>query len=289
MSDNQPRKFLKAYQKTKIDTTGWASEGGPSRKVLCGEPGVWRDQQKDEEEEVLRKEEESVATKLRNEARLLANVEMLQQELIERQQVIIGYQQSIRRNVVTLSEYQTVLRQRKVAVGEGWLMDIGTALRGGWVPSTPEHEGEEPVMGTTEEAAARTEGDSGRSREQKKTKTSGRGGMVTWAELLARPMTEAFGIMVHKFKSTPDVLRVQETGMTDEACAQAYVKNKKVCADLIGPYVQARRELRNETVAWARSVEPVVEVAKDEAPKTGRDRHGERRGAWCVDSSEEGE
>jgi hypothetical protein len=289
MSDDQPRKFLKAYQKTKIDTTGWASEGGPSRKLVFGEPGVWRDRQKEEEDEALRKEEESVASKLRNEARLLANVKMLQQELIERQQAIIGYQQSIWRNVVALSEFQTVLRQHKVAIGEGWLMDIGTALRGGWVPSTSEHEGEEPVTGTAEEASVRTEGDGGRSGEQKKTRTSGRGGMVTWAELLARPTTEAFGDMVWKFKSTPDVLQVQETGMTDEACARAYVKNKKVCADLIGPYVQARRELRNETVAWARSVEPVVEVVKEEVPKTGRDRRGERRGAWCVDSSEEGE
>jgi hypothetical protein len=214
---------------------------------------------------------------------------MLQQELIKRQQAIIGYQQSIRRNVVALSEYQTVLRQHKVAVGEGRVMDIGTALQGGWVPSTPEHKGEEPVTGTTEEASVRTEGDGGRSGEQKKTKTSGRGGMVTWAELLARPTTEAFGDMVRKFKSTPDVLQVQEMGMTDEACARAYMKNKKVRADLIGPYVQARRELRKETVAWARSVEPVVEVAKEEAPKPGREWCGERRGAWCVDSFEEGE
>jgi hypothetical protein len=214
---------------------------------------------------------------------------MLQQELIEPQQVIIGYQHSIRRNIVALSEYQTVLPQGKVAVGEGRLMDIGMALRGGWVPSTPEHEGEEPVTGTTEEASARTEGDCGRSGEQKKTKTSGQGRTVTWAELLARPTTEAFGDMVRKFKSTPDVLRVQETGMTYKACAQAYMKNKKVRADLIRPYVQARRELRNETVAWARSVEPVVEVGKEEAPKTVQDRCGERQGAWCVDSSEEGE
>jgi hypothetical protein len=92
MGDDQPRKFLRTYQKTKIDTAGWASQGGPSQKVIFGEPGVWRDRQK--EEEALRKEDESVATKLQNEARLLANVEMLQQELIERQQVIIGYQQS---------------------------------------------------------------------------------------------------------------------------------------------------------------------------------------------------
>jgi hypothetical protein len=53
--------------------------------------------------------------------------------------------------------------------------------------------------------------------------------------------------------------------MSDKACAWAYVKNKKVWADLIGPYVQARRELRNETVAWERSVEPMVEVAKEES------------------------
>jgi hypothetical protein len=60
MSDDQPRKFLKAYQKTKIDTTGSASEGGPNRKVVFGEPGVWRDRQKEEEDKALRKEEESV-------------------------------------------------------------------------------------------------------------------------------------------------------------------------------------------------------------------------------------
>jgi hypothetical protein len=93
--------------------------------------------------------------------------------------------------------------------------------------------------------------------------------MITWAELLARPTNEVFGDMVRKFKSTPDMLQIQDTGMSDEACARAYVKNKKVQADLIGPYVQARRELRNETVAWARSVEPVVEVAKEETSKTG--------------------
>jgi nucleoside-triphosphatase THEP1 len=77
--------------------------------------------------------------------------------------------------------------------------------------------------------------------------------------------------------------------VTIKACARAYVKNKKVQADLIGPYVQARRELRKETVAWARSVEPVVEVVKEESSKTGRERLRDRRGAWFIDSSEEGE
>jgi hypothetical protein len=60
--------------------------------------------------------------------------------------------------------------------------------------------------------------------------------MITCTELLARPMNKVFGDMV----PTLDVLQIQDTGMTDEACAQAYVKNKKVWAILIGPYVQAR-------------------------------------------------
>jgi hypothetical protein len=32
-----------------------------------------------------------------------------------------------------------------------------------------------------------------------------------------------------------------------------------------------------------------VEVAKEESGKTGRERRGERQGAWCIDSSKEGE
>jgi hypothetical protein len=132
--------------------------------------------------------------------------------LIERQQVIIGYQQSIRQYVVSLSEYQSELRQRKVAVGEAQLMDVGAALRGGWVLSTPEHEGNNPEVEVPEEAPAKAEADVVRSGDQKKGKAPGQGGMITWAELLARPTSEAFGDMVRKFKSTPDVLRIQGTG-----------------------------------------------------------------------------
>jgi hypothetical protein len=216
MADDQALKYLKTYQKTKIDVTGWASEGGPSRRVM--NPITWWERQREEEDEALRKEEESVATRLQNEARLLANVESLQQELIERQQAIFGYQQSIRRNVVSLSEYQSVLHQRKVAVGDGRLLDVGAALKGGWVPSMPEHKGENQDTELPEEASvpAKAEVDVGRSVDQKKGKTPGRGGMITWAELLARPTNEAFGDMVQKFKSTLHTRRVVNPGHGDE-------------------------------------------------------------------------
>jgi hypothetical protein len=173
MTDEQTRKYLKTYQKTKIDVKGWTSEGGPSRRVTAADPIIWQDQQGEEEDEALQKEEESVATRLHNEACLLANVESLQQELIELQQVIIGYQQSICRNVVSLLENQSVLHQRKVALGEGRLMDIGTALNGGWVPSMQEHKGENQGAGIPEQASAKVEVDVGCSGDQKKGKTLG--------------------------------------------------------------------------------------------------------------------
>jgi hypothetical protein len=157
-----------------------------------------------------------------------------------------------------------------VAMGEGRLMDIGAALKGGWVLSTPEHKGEDQGAGIPEEAPVKVEVEVGRSGDQKKGKMPGRGGMIRWAELLARPTNEAFREMVQKFQSTPDVLLIQDTGMTDKACAWA---------DLIGLYVQVRQELRNETVAWAtqyqagpskaRSMEPMVEVAKEDSGRAG--------------------
>jgi hypothetical protein len=105
--------------------------------------------------------------------------------------------------------------------------------------------------------------------------------MITWAELLARPTNEAFGDMVRKVKSTPEVLQIQDRGMNDKACARVYFKNKKVRANLIGPYVQARRELRNETIAWARSVEPWWRLQRRNCQKQGGKgaEKGEGRGA----------
>jgi hypothetical protein len=100
--------------------------------------------------------------------------------------------------------------------------------------------------------------------------------------------------MVCKFKSMPDILWLQEAGMSDNACARAYVRQKKVWVNLVGPFVQVRHELWAETVAWvylqiqamlvkAKGEEPVVEVTRNEGGS--KTKHG----ALVIDMSEEGE
>jgi hypothetical protein len=116
MSNKQLQKFLKMFQRMKIDLVGCASDSRAIRPADILEMPVQRDRQCEAEYKALLREEESVATRLCNKAMLLTNVEALQQEgLLERQAV-----------------------------------EIGDALAGGWVQSTPEREGDQDKKGEME-------------------------------------------------------------------------------------------------------------------------------------------
>jgi hypothetical protein len=53
----------------------------------------------------------------------------------------------------------------------------------------------------------------------------------------------------------------------DKVCARVYVKQKKVQANLMGPFIQARHELQAETMTWAaQQIQALLVKAKGEEP-----------------------
>jgi hypothetical protein len=73
----------------------------------------------------------------------------------------------------------------------------------------------------------------------------------SWSELSTRPLLEVHDLMVKKFKASAKWLRVEETTLSDEACALEYVKQQKKRLELTKPFIQARREARAETLTLA--------------------------------------